>query len=85
MVFGLNNVFLIPLEYIKSPKYFEHGDILFAITGKKLRILQNQQFMLVMKMPAGGDIVVVKAQSKSEIYIVRFIDFLMHVNEVQER
>jgi type I restriction enzyme S subunit len=48
-------------EYVKSPKYFEHGDILFAITGESVEeIGKNIAYTGNEKCIAGGDIVVMK-------------------------
>lgn len=49
------------LEYIPSPKYFEHGDILFAITGESIEdIAKSTAYVGNEKCLAGGDIVVLK-------------------------
>ena len=49
------------LEYVKSPKYFEHGDILFAITGESVEdIAKCCAYIGYEKCLAGGDIVVLK-------------------------
>ena len=49
------------MEYISSPKYFEHGDILFAITGEKVEdIAKSTAYFGHDKCLAGGDIVVRK-------------------------
>ena len=49
------------LEYVKSPKYFEYGDILFAITGESVEdIAKCCAYMGNEKCLAGGDIVVLK-------------------------
>ncbi len=49
------------LEYVKSPKYFEHGDILFAITGESVEeIAKSIAYIGYEKCLAGGDIVVLK-------------------------
>ena len=48
-------------EYISSPKYFEHGDILFAITGESVEdIAKSIAYVGHDKCLAGGDIVVMK-------------------------
>lgn len=48
-------------EYVSSPKYFEHGDILFAITGESVEeIAKSTAYVGYEKCLAGGDIVVVK-------------------------
>ncbi|WP_055164145.1 restriction endonuclease subunit S, partial [Blautia hydrogenotrophica] len=49
------------IEYISSPKYFEHGDILFAITGESVEdIAKSVVYVGNEKCLAGGDIVVMK-------------------------
>ena len=49
------------LEYVSSPKYFEHGDILFAITGESVEdIAKSVAYIGHEKCLAGGDIVVLK-------------------------
>ena len=49
------------LEKISNPKYFEHGDILFAITGEKVEdIAKSTAYIGNDKCLAGGDIVVLK-------------------------
>ena len=48
-------------EYVASPKYFEHGDILFAITGESVEdIAKSIAYVGHDKCLAGGDIVVMK-------------------------
>ena len=47
------------LEYVQSPKYFEFGDILFAITGENVEeISKSIAYVGHEKCLAGGDIVV---------------------------
>lgn len=49
------------LEYVQSPKYFEYGDILFAITGENIEdIAKSVAYTGNEKCLAGGDIVVMK-------------------------
>lgn len=49
------------LEYVSNPKYFEHGDILFAITGESVEdIAKSVAYIGNEKCLAGGDIVVLK-------------------------
>lgn len=49
------------LENIQSPKFFEHGDILFAITGESIKdIAKSTAYVGNEKCLAGGDIVVLK-------------------------
>lgn len=49
------------IEMVPSPKYFEHGDILFAITGESVEdIAKSVAYMGSERCLAGGDIVVMK-------------------------
>jgi type I restriction enzyme S subunit len=49
------------IDNVPSPKYFEHGDILFAITGESVEdIAKSIAYMGNEKCLAGGDIVVLK-------------------------
>ena len=49
------------LENVPSPKYFEYGDILFAITGESIEdIAKSCAYVGHEKCLAGGDIVVLK-------------------------
>lgn len=49
------------LEYVPSPKYFEHSDILFAITGESVEdIAKSVAYVGHDRCLAGGDIVVMK-------------------------
>lgn len=49
------------LENVQSPKYFEYGDILFAITGESIEdIAKSVAYVGNEKCLAGGDIVVLK-------------------------
>ncbi|MBQ6265886.1 MAG: restriction endonuclease subunit S, partial [Clostridia bacterium] len=49
------------LEFVASPKYFENGDILFAITGESVEdIAKSTAYIGNEKCLAGGDIVVLK-------------------------
>ena len=46
---------------VQNPKYFEHGDILFAITGESVEdIAKSVAYVGHDKCLAGGDIVVMK-------------------------
>lgn len=48
-------------EKVKSKKYFEHGDVLFAITGESVEdIAKSTVYMGNDRCLAGGDIVVMK-------------------------
>lgn len=49
------------VSYITNPKYFEYGDILFAITGESIEdIAKSIAYLGSDKCLAGGDIVVMK-------------------------
>ena len=49
------------LENVPNPKYFEHGDILFVITGESVEdIAKSTAYIGNERCLAGGDIVVVK-------------------------
>lgn len=49
------------VEYVPSPKYFENGDVLFAITGESVEdIAKSVAYLGNEKCLAGGDIVVLK-------------------------
>lgn len=49
------------LTFVKSPKYFEYGDVLFAITGESVEdIAKSTVYVGNEKCLAGGDIVVLK-------------------------
>ena len=49
------------IEKIANPKYFEHGDILFVITGEKVGdIAKSTAYVGNEKCLAGGDIVVLR-------------------------
>ena len=48
-------------DIVSNPKYFEHGDILFAITGESVEdIAKSVAYVGHEKCLAGGDIVVMK-------------------------
>ena len=48
-------------DVVSNPKYFEHGDILFAITGESVEdIAKSVAYVGHEKCLAGGDIVVMK-------------------------
>ena len=55
-------------EYVASPIYFEHGDILFAITGESVEdIAKSIAYVGNDKCLAGGDIVVMKHKQNPRI------------------
>lgn len=64
------------LEYVPSPKYFEHGDILFAITGESVEdIAKSTAYVGHEKCLAGGDIVVMKHRQNPK-YLCSFSEYL---------
>lgn len=49
------------LESVKSPKWFQHGDILFAVTGESIEdIAKSTAYLGHERCLAGGDIIVVR-------------------------
>ena len=51
----------VDIKKVESPKYFEYGDILFAITGESIEdIAKSVAYVGHEKCLAGGDIVVMK-------------------------
>ena len=69
------------LEYISSPKYFEHGDVLFAITGESVEdIAKSVVYMGNEKCLAGGDIVVLKHEQNP-----RYMAHVLSTKNVREQ
>ena len=69
------------LEYVKSPKYFEHGDILFAITGESVEdIAKCCAYIGYEKCLAGGDIVVLKHKEDP-----RYISYALSTVDAQKQ
>ena len=69
------------LEYVKSPKYFEHGDILFAITGESVEdIAKCCAYIGYEKCLAGGDIVVLKHNENP-----RYISYALSTVDAQRQ
>ena len=65
------------LEYVSSPKYFEHGDILFAITGESVEdIAKSVAYVGHERCLAGGDIVILKHKQNPR--------YLAHVLSTQQ-
>lgn len=49
------------IKNVSSPKWFEHGDILFAVTGESVEdIAKSTAYLGDSKCLAGGDIIVVR-------------------------
>lgn len=56
-------------ECVATPKYFSHGDILFAITGEKVEdIAKSTAYLGFDSCLAGGDIVVMK-HDQNPVYL----------------
>ncbi|MCR5034489.1 MAG: restriction endonuclease subunit S [Clostridia bacterium] len=64
---------------ISNAKYFEHGDILFAITGEKVEeIAKSIAYLGNDKCMAGGDIVVLKHHQDP-----KYLSYALSTNEAQ--
>lgn len=64
---------------IASKKYFEHGDILFAITGESVEdIAKSTAYIGDEKCLAGGDIVVLKHNQNP-----KYLSYVLSTTEVQ--
>ena len=69
------------LEDIQSKKYFEHGDILFAITGESVEdIAKSTAYMGNEKCLAGGDIVVMKHKQNP-----KFLSYVLSTTDAQKQ
>ena len=69
------------LENVKSPKYFEHGDILFAITGESVEeIAKSTAYIGNNKCLAGGDIVVLKHNQNP-----KYLSYALSTTEAQQQ
>lgn len=69
------------LEYVASPKYFGHGDILFAITGEGVEdIVKSVVYLGDDECLAGGDIVVMKHNQNP-----RYIAHVLSTTYARER
>ena len=69
------------IEYIPSPKYFEHGDVLFSITGEKIsEIGKSTVYVGHDKCLAGGDIVVMKHNQNP-----KYMGYALSTNEAQQQ
>ena len=65
------------LEFVSSPKYFEYGDVLFAITGENVEdIAKSIAYLGNEKCLAGGDIVVMK-HSQNPRYLAHVLNTAM--------
>ena len=69
------------LDKIQSPKYFEHGDILFVITGESVEdIAKSTAYVGHDKCLAGGDIVVVKHKQDP-----KYISYALSTNNARKQ
>lgn len=69
------------LEYVSNPKYFEHGDILFAITGESVEdIAKSVAYIGNEKCLAGGDIVVLKHNQEP-----RYLAYVLSTYEARQQ
>ena len=69
------------LEDISSCKYFEHGDILFAITGESVEdIAKSTAYVGEEKCLAGGDIVVMKHKQNP-----KFLSYVLSTTDAQKQ
>lgn len=67
------------LDYLASPKFFEYGDILFAITGEKVEdIAKSTAYIGHERCVAGGDIVVLKHKQNP-----KYLGYALLTNEAQ--
>ena len=65
------------LEFVSSPKYFEYGNVLFAITGENVEdIAKSIAYLGNEKCLAGGDIVVMK-HSQNPRYLAHVLNTAM--------
>ena len=69
------------VEAISSPKYFEHGDILFAITGESVAdIAKSTAYVGTEKCLAGGDVVVLKHKQNP-----KYLSYALSTYEAQQQ
>ena len=69
------------LEEISSRKFFEHGDILFAITGESVEdIAKSTAYVGDEKCLAGGDIVVMKHKQNP-----KFLSYVLSTTDAQKQ
>ncbi len=69
------------LDNVKTPKYFEHGDILFAITGESVEeIAKSCAYIGNEKCLAGGDIVVLKHNQNP-----KYLSYALSTTEAQQQ
>ena len=69
------------LEYVQTPKYFEHGDILFVITGEKVEeIAKSTAYTGHEKCLAGGDVVVLKHNQNP-----KYLSYVLSTSDAQKQ
>ena len=66
-------------DVVASPKYFEHGDILFAITGESIEeIAKSIAYLGYERCMAGGDTVVLKHNQEP-----RYLSYVLSTTAAQ--
>ncbi len=69
------------IENIRNPKYFEHGDILFAITGESVEdIAKSTAYVGNDRCLAGGDIVVLKHNQNP-----KYLSYVLSTHNAQQQ
>ena len=69
------------IENVANPKYFEHGDILFAITGESVEdIAKSTAYVGNEKCLAGGDIVVLKHKQNP-----KYLSYVLSTRNAQQQ
>lgn len=69
------------IENITNPKYFEHGDILFTITGESVEdIAKSTAYVGNDKCLAGGDIVVLKHNQNP-----KYLSYVLSTHNAQQQ
>lgn len=69
------------LDVVPSPKYFEYGDILFAITGESIEdIAKSTAYLGKEKCLAGGDIVVLKHNQNP-----KYLSYVLSTSELRKQ
>ena len=67
------------LDLLASPKFFEYGDVLFAITGEKVEdIAKSTAYIGHERCVAGGDIVVLKHKQNP-----KYLGYALSTKEAQ--
>ncbi len=69
------------LEYVSSPRWFEYGDILFAVTGESIEdIAKSTVYLGHEKCLAGGDIVVVQHNQNP-----KYLSYVLSTSELRKQ